>query len=93
LTCRCSATSTACAASTSNAISAPDTISLARLRATMTRLDFSGPALEMTRHLAKWTAADATFNESEVDKALDVLPAGQPWDCLDSNGATEISSI
>ena len=43
----------------------------------MTGLDFSGPALEMARHLAKRTGADATFVESEVYKALDVLPAGQ----------------
>jgi len=54
-----------------------DTISLARLGASMTGLDFSRPALEMARHLAQRTGADATFVESEVYKALDVLPTGQ----------------
>ena len=43
-----------------------DTVSLARLGATMTGLDFSRPAVEMARHLAERTGADATFVESEV---------------------------
>jgi SAM-dependent methyltransferase len=54
-----------------------DTISLERLGATMTGLDFSRPAIEMARHLAARTGAAATFVESEVYHALDVLPAGQ----------------
>jgi SAM-dependent methyltransferase len=54
-----------------------DTVSLARLGATMTGLDFSRPAVEMARHLAERAGADVTFVESEVYEALDVLPAGE----------------
>lgn len=53
-----------------------DTISLARLGASMTGLDFSPPALEQARSLATRTGADATFVESEVYAAADVLDRG-----------------
>ncbi|HXP22288.1 MAG TPA: class I SAM-dependent methyltransferase [Streptosporangiaceae bacterium] len=50
-----------------------DTISLARLGASMTGLDFSPPAIEQARALAQRTVADATFVESDVYAAADVL--------------------
>ncbi len=50
-----------------------DTISLARLGASMTGLDFSAPALDQARALAKRTGADATFVESDVYAAADLL--------------------
>jgi SAM-dependent methyltransferase len=53
-----------------------DTISLARLGAEMTGLDFSGPALEQARRLAAEAGADVDFVESDVYAAADVLPAG-----------------
>jgi SAM-dependent methyltransferase len=54
-----------------------DTISLTRLGASMTGLDFSGPAVEQARSLAERTGADARFVQSDVYSALDVLPAGE----------------
>ncbi|WP_134764713.1 class I SAM-dependent methyltransferase [Nocardioides sp. 1609] len=53
-----------------------DTISLARLGARMTGLDFSGAALEQARTLAAETGADVDFVESDVYAAADVLPEG-----------------
>jgi SAM-dependent methyltransferase len=53
-----------------------DTISLARLGASMTGLDFSGAAVEAARTLASETRADATFVQSDVYAAADVLGAG-----------------
>jgi SAM-dependent methyltransferase len=53
-----------------------DTVSLARLGASMTGLDFSGPAVEAATSLAAATGADATFVQSDVYAAVDVLPAG-----------------
>ncbi len=53
-----------------------DTVSLARLGARMTGLDFSAPALDAARRLATSAGADVDFVESEVYGALDVLPAG-----------------
>jgi SAM-dependent methyltransferase len=50
-----------------------DTISLARLGASMTGLDFSEPALGQARELARQTGADATFVRSEVYSAPEVL--------------------
>ena len=50
-----------------------DTISLARLGASMTGVDFSGPAIRQARALAEQTGADATFVESEVYEAADVV--------------------
>jgi SAM-dependent methyltransferase len=53
-----------------------DTVSLARLGASMTGLDFSGPAVEAARELAAVTGADATFVESDVYAAAEVLEPG-----------------
>jgi SAM-dependent methyltransferase len=50
-----------------------DTISLARLGASMTGLDFSGPAIEQARSLASQAGADAVFVQSDVYAAADVL--------------------
>jgi SAM-dependent methyltransferase len=47
-----------------------DTISLARLGASMTGVDFSGPAVRQARALAEQTGADATFVESDVYDAV-----------------------
>jgi SAM-dependent methyltransferase len=52
-----------------------DTISLARLGATMTGLDFSGAALTQARQLAERTGADATFVQADAYDAVDVLGA------------------
>ena len=53
-----------------------DTVSLARLGASMTGLDFSGPAVEAARELAAATGADAAFVQSDVYAAADVLEPG-----------------
>lgn len=53
-----------------------DTLSLFRLGARMTGLDFSAPALTAARDLAVAAGADVDFVQSDVDHALDVLPAG-----------------
>jgi SAM-dependent methyltransferase len=50
-----------------------DTISLSRLGARMTGLDFSGAALEEARRLAAAANADVDFVESDVYSAPDVL--------------------
>lgn len=50
-----------------------DTLSLARLGATMTGLDFSAPALDVARRLAADCGAGITFVESDVDDALAAL--------------------
>jgi SAM-dependent methyltransferase len=50
-----------------------DTISLARLGATMTGLDFSPASITQARALARRTTANATFVEAEVERAVDVL--------------------
>jgi SAM-dependent methyltransferase len=50
-----------------------DTVSLARLGASMTGLDFSPPAIAVARSLAERTGAGVTFVESEVYAAPDVL--------------------
>jgi 2-polyprenyl-3-methyl-5-hydroxy-6-metoxy-1,4-benzoquinol methylase len=52
-----------------------DTLSLARLGARMTGLDFSPAALHEARRLARATGTDVAFVESDVHRALDVLPA------------------
>jgi len=54
-----------------------DTISLARLGASMTGLDFSGPAVEAARRLASDTGTTATFAEADVYTAPDVLGSGE----------------
>jgi SAM-dependent methyltransferase len=51
-----------------------DTVSLARLGADMTGLDFSAPALTEARRLAAAADADVDFVEAEVYDALHVLP-------------------
>src|ERR1700760_3208017 len=53
-----------------------DTLSLARLGARMTGLDFSAASLEQARALVAAADADVDFVESDVYSALDVLPAG-----------------
>jgi SAM-dependent methyltransferase len=54
-----------------------DTISLARLGARMTGLDFSPASIFEARRLASATSSDVDFVESDVYTALDVLPAGR----------------
>jgi SAM-dependent methyltransferase len=54
-----------------------DTISLARLGASMTGLDFSGAAVDAARKLASDSMADATFVQSDVYEAARVLGAGE----------------
>jgi len=49
-----------------------DTISLARLGASMTGVDFSEPAVRQARALAEQTGADATFVQSDVYDAAEV---------------------
>ena len=53
-----------------------DTVSLARLGASMTGLDFSAPAVEQARLLAARTGADARFVQAEVYSAVDMLGRG-----------------
>ena len=50
-----------------------DTVSLARLGASMTGVDFSGPAIAAARELAAGTGAEASFAQSDVYGAVDVL--------------------
>jgi len=50
-----------------------DTVSLARLGASMTGLDFSEPAVQAATNLAQSIGADATFVQSDVYSAADVL--------------------
>ncbi len=52
-----------------------DTVSLARLGARMTGLDFSEPALAQARHLAQVAGVDVDFVQSDLYAALDVLAA------------------
>jgi SAM-dependent methyltransferase len=53
-----------------------DTVSLARLGATMTGLDLSAPALEVARRLARDAGADMEFVQAHTFDALDVLQSG-----------------
>ncbi len=53
-----------------------DTVSLARLGASMTGLDFSGQAVAAARELAAVTGADASFVEADVYRAAEVLEPG-----------------
>jgi SAM-dependent methyltransferase len=50
-----------------------DTVSLARLGASMTGLDFSAPAVAAARELAAAAGAEATFVQAELYDAPDVL--------------------
>jgi SAM-dependent methyltransferase len=52
-----------------------DTLSLARLGADMTGLDFSPAALAQARELARRTGSATEFVESDLYRAADVLPA------------------
>ena len=53
-----------------------DTLSLARLGARMSGLDFSGPALAEARRLAERTGAEIDYVESELYAATSVLEPG-----------------
>ncbi len=53
-----------------------DTVSLARLGARMTGLDFSAPALEAARALAERTDSDTDFVHGDVYSAVDLLGGG-----------------
>ena len=53
-----------------------DTVSLARLGASMTGLDFSAPAVAAAQRLADQTSADARFVRADVYAAADVLGRG-----------------
>jgi SAM-dependent methyltransferase len=53
-----------------------DTVSLARLGASMTGLDFSGPAVAEAAGLAAATGADASFVQADVYDAASVLKPG-----------------
>jgi SAM-dependent methyltransferase len=52
-----------------------DTVSLARLGANMTGLDFSGASIAEARRLSELSGTRVEFVESNVYDALDVLPA------------------
>lgn len=54
-----------------------DTVSLARLGARMSGLDFSPPALEQARRLAADTRAEVDFVEADLYDAVDALGAGR----------------
>jgi SAM-dependent methyltransferase len=54
-----------------------DTVSLARLGASMTGVDFSAPALQLARRLAEQAGADARFVQADTYDAAKVLGAGQ----------------
>ena len=53
-----------------------DTVSLARLGASMTGLDFSGRAIDAAREFAAAAGADVAFAQSDVYAATDVLGSG-----------------
>jgi SAM-dependent methyltransferase len=53
-----------------------DTVSLARLGARMTGLDFSPASVEQARRLAELAGADVEFHTADVHDAASVLPAG-----------------
>jgi SAM-dependent methyltransferase len=54
-----------------------DTVSLTRLGASMTGLDFSVPAVAAAQELAQRTGADATFVQGDVYAAPDLLGRGE----------------
>ena len=54
-----------------------DTVSLSRLGAAMTGLDFSGTALAEARRLAEAAGASIDFHEANVYDAVEVLGAGR----------------
>ena len=71
--CRGSARSTGSTSSTCNATSATDTLSLARLGAKVTGLDFSGSALAVARQLAESAGYAIAYVEADVYDAVGVL--------------------
>jgi SAM-dependent methyltransferase len=58
-----------------------DTVSLARLGARMSGLDFSPPALEQARRLASATSAEIDFVEADLYDAVDAL-GGERFDLV-----------
>src|SRR3954469_25796996 len=58
-----------------------DTVSLARLGARMTGLDFSAPALAEARRLCDASGAEVDFVESDVYDAVDAL-GGESFDLV-----------
>ena len=54
-----------------------DTVSLARLGADMTGLDFSAASLQQARQLADAAGVTVSFVEAELYRALEVLPTGE----------------
>jgi SAM-dependent methyltransferase len=58
-----------------------DTVSVARLGARMTGLDFSGPAIAEARELARRTGSETDFVEAEVYDAVEVL-GGERFDLV-----------
>lgn len=54
-----------------------DTLSLARLGATVTGLDFSGAAIDVARDLAAAAGPPVSYVEADVDRAVEVLGAGR----------------
>jgi len=64
-----------------------DTVSLARLGARMTGVDFSPVALGEARRLAKLACTDADFIEAEVESAADVAGEGMFDLVYTGNGA------
>jgi SAM-dependent methyltransferase len=54
-----------------------DTLSLTRLGAQMTGVDFSAPALEVARRLASDCGADIHYVESDIYDAVEMLGSGQ----------------
>lgn len=53
-----------------------DTVSLSRLGARMSGLDFSGASIAQARALAAAAGADVEFVQAEVQRGLEVLPVG-----------------
>jgi 2-polyprenyl-3-methyl-5-hydroxy-6-metoxy-1,4-benzoquinol methylase len=62
-----------------------DTVSLARLGASMAGVDFPGPAVAAARELAAATGADAAFTQADVYDAADVRPVERPAGPHDGN--------
>ena len=52
-----------------------DTVSLTRLGAVMSGLDFSGPAVEVARNVAERAGADIDFQQADVYEAVEVFGA------------------
>ncbi len=59
-----------------------DTLSWARLGATVTGADFSSEAIETARALSKELAIDATFVQSDIYRLPEVLPTSEKFDIV-----------